>query len=117
MRRGDIIRVDLPDAASSSGHEQVGTRPALVVHDDATSQTLPVLMIIPFTSKLGVQHYPHSLLIQPSSTNGLSVPSVLMVFQLRAIDKRRVLAVLGHLEDEALERVNAELIGMLGLRL
>lgn len=90
----------MPQAADGAGHEQVGTRPALVVHADATSETLSVIMIVPFTSNLKAQRFPHTLLIHPSKQNGLTAPSVLLVFQLRAIDKQRVSKRIGHLEDE-----------------
>lgn len=83
MTRGDIVLVNLPQAADGAGHEQVGTRPALVVQDDPTSETLSVIMIVPFTSNLKAQRFPHTILIQPSAQNGLSMPSVLMIFQLR----------------------------------
>lgn len=55
MTRGDIVLVNLPQAADGAGHEQVGTRPALVVQDDPTSETLSVIMIVPFTSNLKAQ--------------------------------------------------------------
>jgi mRNA interferase MazF len=80
MKRGDIVLVNLPQAADGAGHEQVGTRPALIVHDDATSDTLSVVMIVPFTSNLNAQRFPHTILVQPSKANGLSMPSVLLVF-------------------------------------
>lgn len=114
MKRGEIILVELPQA-DTSGHEQVGTRPALVVHDDATSDSLSVVMIIPMTSNLNTKIYPHTILVQPSSQNGLSVPSVLLVFQLRAIDKRRVVKTLGSLEETMMEQVNVELKKLLGI--
>ncbi len=90
MKRGDIILVELPQV-QAGGHEQAGTRPALVVHNDATSSSLSVIMIVPLTSNLKAKNYPHTLLIQSSAQNGLDVPSVLLVFQLRAIDKRRII--------------------------
>jgi mRNA interferase MazF len=114
MKRGEIILVELPQA-DTSGHEQVGTRPALVVHDDATSGSLSVVMIVPMTSNLNTKNYPHTILIQPSRQNGLNVPSVLLVFQLRAIDKRRVVKTLGLLEASMMEQVNLELKKLLGI--
>ncbi|MBI3161108.1 MAG: type II toxin-antitoxin system PemK/MazF family toxin [Chloroflexi bacterium] len=66
MTRGDIVLVNLPQTTDDAGHEQVGTRPALIVHDDATSDTLSVVMIVPFTSNLKAQKFPHAILIQPS---------------------------------------------------
>jgi mRNA interferase MazF len=115
MKRGDIVLVNLPQTADGAGHEQVGTRPALIVHDDATSDTLSVVMIVPFTSNLNAQRFPHTILVQPSKANGLSMPSVLLVFQLRAIDKQRVTKKIGHLEDELMGKVNHEIKDLLGL--
>jgi len=115
VTRGDIVLVNLPQAADGAGHEQVGTRPALVVQDDATSETLSVIMILPFTSNLKAQRFPYTILIQPSTRNGLSTPSVLLVFQLRAIDKKRVTKKIGDLEDELMLKVNAEMKDLLGL--
>ena len=115
MTRGDIVLVNLPQSADGAGHEQVGTRPALIVHDDATSDTLSVVMIVPFTSNLKAQRFPHTILIPPSKDNGLTVPSVLLVFQLRAIDKQRVIGKLGHLEDNLMTGVHLEIKKLLGL--
>jgi mRNA interferase MazF len=115
MKRGDIVLVNLPQSTDDAGHEQVGTRPALIVHDDATSNTLSVVMIVPFTSNIKAQRFPHTILVQPSKENGLSKPSVLLVFQLRAIDKQRVAKKIGHLEDELMGKVNQEIKDLLGL--
>lgn len=115
MKRGDIVFVNLPQTSDSAGHEQVGTRPALVVHEDTTTDTLSVIMIVPFTSNIKAQQFPHTILIQPSKENGLKVPSVLLVFQLRAIDKHRIGKRLGHLEDDVMEKVSQEMKSLLGL--
>jgi mRNA-degrading endonuclease toxin of MazEF toxin-antitoxin module len=63
MTRGDMVLVDLPQTADGAGREQVGTRPAPIVHDDATSNTLSVVMIVPFTSNLKTQRFPHNYLL------------------------------------------------------
>jgi mRNA interferase MazF len=115
MTRGDIVLVNLSQTSDGVGHEQVGTRPALIVHDDATSDTLSVVMIVPFTSNLKVQRFPRTVIIEPSKSNGLTIPSVLLVFQLRAIDRQRVGRRMGHLEDELMEKVNQEMKDLLGL--
>lgn len=115
MARGDIVLVNLPQPAGAAGHEQVGRRPALVVHDDATSPTLSVIMIIPFTSKLSAERFPHTIFVEPSPENGLALPSVLLVLQLRAIDRSRIDKTIGRLEAGLMERVNAEMRRMLGL--
>jgi mRNA interferase MazF len=117
MKRGDIVLVNLPQTAEdSAGHEQVGTRPALIVHDDATNDTLSVIMIVPFTSNLKAKKFPHTIIVEPSEENGLSMQSVLLVFQLRAIDRQRITKKIGHLEKELIEKVNKEMKDLLGLR-
>jgi len=115
MQRGDIVLVDLPQAAGTSGHEQIGSRPALVVHDDATSAKLSVIMIVPITSTMAAQQFPHTLLVQPSKQNGLSLPSVLLIFQLRAIDKKRIVKKIGAIEPALMVQVGDEIKKMLGL--
>jgi len=115
MVRGDIVIVNLPQPTGSSGHEQTGDRPALIVHEDATRPTLPVVMIIPFTSNMNAQRFPNTILVQPSPQNGLSIPSVLLVFQLRAIDNQRILKTIGHLEPQTMELVNDQLRRLLSL--
>ncbi len=72
-------------------------------------------MIVPFTSNLKAQRFPHTILIQPSKQNGLTAPSVLLDFQLRAIDKQRVLKKISQLEDELMGKVNQEMKDLLGL--
>ena len=114
MKRGDIILVELPQA-DTSGHEQEGLRPALVVHEEASSDQLSVIMIVPMTSNLRAQSFSHTILVPPSAQNGLSMPSVLLVFQLRAIDKRRIRKTLGTLETAIMEQVNAEMKKLLGI--
>jgi len=116
MTRGDIVLVNLPQTTSSAGHEQMGNRPALIVHDNATSASLSVIMIIPFTSQLNAQQYPYTILVQPSAVNGLNYPSVLLVFQLRAIDRNRISNTIGHLEANIMLTVNSEMKNLLDLQ-
>lgn len=114
MKRGDIVLVNLAQT-NEGGHEQVGARPALVVHSDESSATLSVVMIVPFTSNLKAQRFLHTILVGPSKENGLTVPSILLVFQLRAIDKQRVTKKTGHIEDEVMSKVNVAMKDLLGL--
>lgn len=115
MKRGDIVLVNLPQSADGAGHEQVGTRPALVVQNDASDESLSVIMIVPFTSNLKAQRFLHTILIEPSKENGLTVPSILLVFQLRAIDKKRVAKKIGRLEIKLMGKVDQEIKDLLGL--
>ena len=103
MARGDILVVDLPAAMVQPGHEQAGNRPAIIVQTDISDPKLPTTMIVPFTSNLNALYFPHTIRIEPSSQNNLKKSSVLLVFQLRAIDKKRLGKKIGRLEEDILD--------------
>ena len=114
MARGDVLRIELPPV--EAGREQIGRRPAIAVQSDASGVSLPTLMIIPLTSQLSALRFAYPLRIEPSALNGLTAPSVLLIFQLRAIDQRRILGTLGKLEQEYLDQLESEMKRLLGLR-
>jgi mRNA interferase MazF len=115
MARGDILTVEFPSSSGLAGHEQVGYRPAIVVQTDTTNSKLPTTMIVPFTANLSAARFPHTLQVDPSPENGLSKTSVLLVFQLRAIDKGRLGKNIGRLEQHHVQRLEAEMRLLLGL--
>jgi mRNA interferase MazF len=102
MTRGDIWRVRLP---LTPGHTQGGERPAIIVQDDTRYASLPTVLVVPFTSALAAQRFQGTLLIAPDVRNGLSVPSVALVFQLTAVDRRNCLHRLGELDSKALDQI------------
>ncbi|MGH9946584.1 MAG: type II toxin-antitoxin system PemK/MazF family toxin [Pyrinomonadaceae bacterium] len=108
MARGDVLLVRLP---ASEGREQGGTRPAVAVQTDVAGQ--PMLMIAPITSNLKALRFQFSVRIEPSEQNGLDVPSVVMVFQMRSLDKRRIVRKLGSLSADDLQLVEAQIWKML----
>jgi mRNA interferase MazF len=115
MARGDVLSIEFPYSPSGAGHEQGGRRPAIAVQTDVTSANLPTLMVVPLTGKLGALRFPHTIKVEPSKVNGLAQPSVLLVFQLRAIDQGRILRTIGHLEQNYLDQLDAEMRLMLDL--
>ncbi len=114
MARYDVIIVDLPTPSGSTGREQIGSRPAIVVQSDVNDSDLPTTLIIPFTSNLSAVRFPHTIRVDPSTHNGLTAPSVLLVFQLRVIDKRRIDRILGRLETSYINQLEDELKSLLG---
>jgi mRNA interferase MazF len=102
MRKGEVWRVRIPFAP---GHAQAGDRPALLVQEDTFIASLPTVLIVPFTGTLAAARFPGTLQIQPDGQNGLTTPSVALVFQLRALDKRDVLSRLGVLDSNSLGQV------------
>ena len=82
MKKGEIWIIDIE---SASGHEQEGLRPAVVVADVVD----PVVSVIPCTSNLESLRFPFTLQINPTNQNGLDRLSVAIIFQLRAIDRKK----------------------------
>jgi mRNA interferase MazF len=112
MARGDVFRVDLPPAAG--GREQAGLRPAIAVQAEA-GEILPTVMVVPVTSNLKAARFPFTVRVEPSTANGLTKPSVLLVFQLRAVDRQRIVVKIGHLEQEYLDQLDMEMRRLLNL--
>ena len=81
MKNGTIWLVDLSDA---KGHEQRGTRPALIV-GGANS----LILVVPLTSSQSSARFSHTLTISPDPHNGLDTESVALVFQIVALDRER----------------------------
>jgi mRNA interferase MazF len=104
MTRGEVWRVRIPLAP---GHAQAGTRPALIVQNDSLIASLPTVLIIPFTSTSGAARFPGTIAVSPDGQNGLTVPSVALVFQLRALDKRDCQQRIGVLDSKTLDGVLA----------
>jgi mRNA interferase MazF len=108
MARGDVLLVSLPD---SDKREEKGDRPAIAVQTDVA--TSPMLMVVPITSALGALRFPFTVKVEPSEQNGLTLTSVAMVFQMRAIDRKRIIRKIGELERQYLKQVDAEIWRML----
>lgn len=86
MARGDVVLVSLP---LSDRREQSGRRPAIAVQTDQAGE--PMLMVAPVTSNLTALRFSFTLRLEPSPDDGLTTPSVVMVFRMRAIDKARII--------------------------
>ena len=93
MKKGEIWIIDIE---SASGHEQEGLRPAVVVADVVG----PVVSVIPCTSNLESLRFPFTLQINPTNQNGLDRLSVAIIFQLRAIDRKKFKKKIGFLENK-----------------
>lgn len=115
MRRGDIIHLDLSAPAGGSGHEQSGIRPVTVISLGDDDPDNPMITVVPFTSKIGKARYPHTMIVDPSSQNGLTTQSVVMAFQIVSYDKRRVIEVIGNLEPEYMNRLEQILKNLMRL--
>jgi mRNA-degrading endonuclease toxin of MazEF toxin-antitoxin module len=111
MHRGEVWRVRLPPA---SGHRQAGERPAVLVQDDRFISSLPTVFVIPFTSNLSASRFAGTLLVQPDGKNGLTVPSIAMVFQFGPVDKRDCVRQIGSLDVPTLDQLLDQLDQLTG---
>ena len=102
MNHGDVYWVELPDRG---GREQRGRRPAIIWQDASAYPRLPTVLVIPLSSQQDALRFGATVLIQPTATNGLTVDSVALVFQLGACDVRRIGQPLGRLDAADLAKV------------
>jgi len=105
MNKGEIWLVEIPQ---TNGHEQTGKRPVIILADTESN----IAIVIPFTSNIHALRFPHTIEIKPSKGNGLTTMSVALIFQIRAIDKKRVKNKIGNIEVLVMKRIN-EMLKML----
>lgn len=115
MRRGDVVRVDLPAPKGPPGREQIGPRPAAIVQTNETHANQSTVLIVPLTSQLKALKFSGTFAIDPTKENGLTTRSVVLTQQLRAIDKSRVIESIGSLSEDDLRLVETEIRKLLGI--
>lgn len=108
MNKGEIWLVELP---RTNGHEQTGTRPVIVLKETEAD----IVIVIPFTSNLQALRFPHTLEIKSSKENGLKDISVALVFQVRAIDRKRLVKKIGKLSEKSSGKIGSMLRRLLEL--
>jgi mRNA interferase MazF len=83
------------------GSEQGKTRPVLVISETALNDILPVVNVLPLTSrKPGRRIYPNEALLL-GGTAGLTADSLVLCYQIRTLDKQRLSRLYGRLDDPA----------------
>jgi mRNA interferase MazF len=84
----------------TKGSEQAGRRPVLVISREQINQILPVVNVIPLTSRKSAERviYPNEVLL-PSGVAGLKVDSIALCYQIRTLDKDRLEQDWGELHD------------------
>ena len=105
IRRGDIFYADLRPVV---GSEQGGIRPVLIIQNDVGNRHSPTVICAAITSKMNKAKLPTHVEIQ-SGRYQIVRDSVILLEQLRTIDKRRLKDRVCHLDDEMLTRVDRAL--------
>jgi mRNA interferase MazF len=111
VKRGDIFYADLSPVV---GSEQGGLRPVLIVQNDIGNKYSPTVIAAAITSKLDKAKLPTHIDVYAEEF-GLSKNSVVLLEQIRTLDKRRLREKMGHLDDVLMQRVNDAITISFGL--
>ncbi len=112
VKRGAIYLVSFDPTV---GHEIKKARPALVIQNDVGNRYSPLTIVAAITSKVSQFPYPVEVVIEATSTNGLSVRSAIRLDQLRTVDRQRLIKRLGQIDRSAITDVDEALRISLGL--
>lgn len=112
VKRGDIFYADLSPVV---GSEQGGTRPVLIVQNDTGNKHSPTVIAAAITSQTGKARLPTHINIAGGSV-GLSKDSVILLEQIRTIDKRRLREHMGRLDDLHMSMVDSAIAVSFGLK-
>ena len=111
VKRGDIFYADLSPVVRS---EQGGLRPVLVVQNDIGNKFSPTVIIAAITSQISKAKLPTHIELD-ARTFGLKKDSVVLLEQIRTLDKMRLQTFVTHLPDGSMNRVDQALYISLGL--
>ena len=111
IRRGDIYYADLRPVV---GSEQGGERPVLIIQNDVGNKHSPTVICAAITSKMNKAKLPTHVELNTRRCDMVK-DSVILLEQLRTIDKQRLRERICHIDDELLERVNRALMVSLEL--
>ena len=111
IKKGDLYFADLSPV---TGSEQGGVRPVLVVQNDVGNKYSPTIIVAAITSKKNKADLPTHVAIDADG-NGLSKNSIILMEQLRTIDKRRLKERIGTIDKTRLPEVNEALSVSLGI--
>lgn len=113
IKRGEIYYADLSPVV---GSEQGGVRPILIVQNDIGNKYSPTVIAAAITSQLTKAKLPTHIEL-PAVEYGLSKDSVLLLEQIRTLDKTRLREKVGELNESLIEKVNQGLSISLGINL
>jgi len=111
IKRGDIYYADLSPVV---GSEQGGLRPVLIVQNDVGNKYSPTVIAAAITSRLGKAKLPTHIDVYADKV-GLQKDSVILLEQIRTIDKKRLGEKMGHLDDEMMVAVDEAISISFGL--
>ena len=112
VKRGDIFYADLSPVV---GSEQGGTRPVLIVQNDTGNRHSPTVIAAAITSQTGKARLPTHIDLPVDQNCGLSRDSVVLLEQVRTLDKKRLRERMGHVDEQVMEQVDTAIAVSFGL--
>ena len=111
IKRGDIFYADLSPVV---GSEQGGLRPVLIIQNDVGNKYSPTVIAAAITSRMSKTRLPTHIDVYAEKV-GLAKDSVILLEQIRTLDKRRLKEKMGHLDDDMMNEVNTAIAVSFGL--
>ncbi|RUS45355.1 MULTISPECIES: type II toxin-antitoxin system PemK/MazF family toxin [Cohnella] len=111
VKRGDVFYADLSPVV---GSEQGGVRPVLVIQNDIGNRFSPTVIVAAITAQIQKAKLPTHVEID-SKLHGLDRDSVVLLEQIRTIDKQRLTDKITHLDEEMMRKVDDALLISVGL--
>ncbi len=111
VKRGDIFYADLSPVI---GSEQGGIRPVIIMQNDIGNRYSPTVIVAAITSQINKAKLPTHVEIS-SVEYGLNRDSVVLLEQIRTLDKKRLKEKIGHMTDSDMQKVNKALLISLSL--
>ena len=112
VHRGEVFYADLSPVV---GSEQGGVRPVLIVQNEIGNRHSPTVIAAAITSQTGKAKLPTHIDLPVDQSCGLSRDSIVLLEQVRTLDKRRLREKMGHVEENVMEKVDLAIAVSFGL--
>ena len=112
VKRGDIFYADLSPVV---GSEQGGIRPVIIIQNDIGNRYSPTVIVAAITSQINKAKLPTHVEIS-SEEYGLNRDSVVLLEQIRTLDKKRLKEKIGHMTEDDMKKVNKSLLIRLNIQ-
>ncbi len=112
VKRGDIFYADLSPVV---GSEQGGVRPVLIIQNDTGNKHSPTVIAAAITSQTGKAKLPTHIALS-AHQYGLPKNSLVLLEQIRTLDKKRLREKMGRLDDALMDQVDTAIAVSFGLR-
>ena len=104
MKKYDIVLVDLNPV---KGSEQAGIRPCIIIQNDYANSVSKTFVIAIISSVIKI--FPHTLIVESSTSNALKVTSLIDLLQVRTVDESRIINRLWTLDEKYINELNGKI--------